>query len=760
MGKRNRGRGRGNTNRRPNVATKQQATSVQQNNSIQQSPFTANQAFNPGIPLLPTPLFGPTPRLFPYTPGINIYQQPRIGERTSFDELRDLAVSYDAIQLCEQAWYDVWRGLEPRVVPGPHLLKEGQSEDDYLDDILKYEAMFEKPDGVTDILDLCQAALRDRLEIDAVAWYIHKTNDGDFYALELVDGATIKPLVDARGQRPSPPWPAYEQYLYGAPAGEYTADEMIYMRETHRSNSLYGFSRVENFIMRVNMAIRKQARDMARFTYGNMPAGFIEVPGDIVGWTPSDLEAYRQMWNAMYAGNDAQRAQARVGLPGTKFTKFDEDPILTDFDQFLLNMACGSFGTTMADLSFTDDVNRSTGESQRGVMFRRTVRPTAKTFSRLFTHILKNVIGDPRFIFEFCGYEEAQDFNALSAAHVSLVTSGIESPSDAAKALQLPTQVEVPAFVMTQSGPFVIANLANKEVQLAQMHNLLAPPQPAKPAKPEEGNAPDSTPDTEETSEGQSDDTAGAEQGQSESAQSGDESGDEGQGDTQERVARAERVAATYAETGMMIAFMLKPEVAEQLALPDGLPVSEMHCTLAYLGSTDEPIGTRNPAESPEMIVQILDLFAKRMHPLEGQTGGFGRFAASESSDGLSPVIALVNCPGLQDWRRELVSVLEQAGYGVANDFDYQPHITLAYIPEDAPMPIDNVPALPLVFDVLTLAIGNQHYDFPIGLQQERVARSADAAFASREELAQRIADLFEQVARRGEQKLREDDSA
>src|SRR5579884_1545225 len=235
MGKRNRGRGRGNTNRRPNVATKQQATSVQQNNSIQQSPFTANQAFNPGIPLLPTPLFGPTPRLFPYTPGINIYQQPRIGERTSFDELRDLAVSYDAIQLCEQAWYDVWRGLEPRVVPGPHLLKEGQSEDDYLDDILKYEAMFEKPDGVTDILDLCQAALRDRLEIDAVAWYIHKTNDGDFYALELVDGATIKPLVDARGQRPSPPWPAYEQYLYGAPAGEYTADEMIYMRETHRS---------------------------------------------------------------------------------------------------------------------------------------------------------------------------------------------------------------------------------------------------------------------------------------------------------------------------------------------------------------------------------------------------------------------------------------------------------------------------------------------------------------------------------------------
>jgi hypothetical protein len=51
----------------------------------------------------------------------------------------------------------------------------------------------------------------------------------------------------------------------------------------------------------------------------------------------------------------------------------------------------------------------------------------------------------------------------------------------------------------------------------------------------------------------------------------------------------------------------------------------------------------------------------------------------------------------------------------VANDFDYSPHITLSYIDNDAPMPLYNVVNIPLQFDSLCLAIGDDRYYFPIG---------------------------------------------
>jgi 2'-5' RNA ligase len=169
--------------------------------------------------------------------------------------------------------------------------------------------------------------------------------------------------------------------------------------------------------------------------------------------------------------------------------------------------------------------------------------------------------------------------------------------------------------------------------------------------------------------------------------------------------------------TGIMVAFMLKPEIAEQLALPNGEDPGDLHCTLAYLGRTSDtpPQGKLSPAATPDLIRIVLGAFAQGAQTLTGAVGGIGRFAASPQSDGRSPIYASPSVPGLQDFRRRLVDTLETAGYAIAKTWDYTPHITLAYIDADAPLPIQSMPSLPLIFDELCLVIGDDRYTFPLG---------------------------------------------
>jgi 2'-5' RNA ligase len=177
--------------------------------------------------------------------------------------------------------------------------------------------------------------------------------------------------------------------------------------------------------------------------------------------------------------------------------------------------------------------------------------------------------------------------------------------------------------------------------------------------------------------------------------------------------------------TGMMVAFMVKPEIAEQLALPDGEPVEDHHVTLCFLGDRNEtpPQDKLNPATSLSVIGTALSTFAQGARPFTGLIGGIGRFINGGDSDA---VVALVNAPGLQDFRRRLVDILETSGYSVASDYDYLPHITLKYVDANEPTPdivlpgsmlADDGGMLPaaLIFDEICLAIGDDRYFFPIG---------------------------------------------
>lgn len=460
----------------------QQLMSAMQNAQSAQG-TDSTQSFTPGAPVAPIPsLVTPQgPRQWTFPIGYNINMLPRSTESNSFDTLRNLATLYDGIMLCEQAWMDLCSKPEIKIVPTPDALEAvGGDETVFADDIARYREFFEYPDPGND-LDLkawLRMAVREQLQLDALPIYVRKNRIGGVFSLEIVDGSTIKPLIDDRGRKPLPPFPAYQQYWYGSPLGWYSSDEMLYIRETERADSVYGFSRVERIILRVNQALRKQNKDLARFTDGNLPNGILEMPAPPDGegvWTPDQILTYQQVWDGILSGNDQVRSRLRIVEPGSKFTPIDDPDVMTPFDMFLLNTTAAAYGLTMAELGFTENVNKSSGDSQENVIYRRAMRPLMNRYAQLFTFILRKFFGERRFVVTWTGFEESEDIEKQSNAYSTLVKNGIISATQAAKLMNLPTgDKEIPQYVLTANGPVFLEDLLDPAVRKAQKEAQLA----------------------------------------------------------------------------------------------------------------------------------------------------------------------------------------------------------------------------------------------------------------------------------------------
>ena len=440
--------------------------------------------WEPGAPIQPVPGLAPPqgPRQWSYQYGYNIGQLPRATELTAFETLRNLSKLYEIIPMCEQVWYDLAGKLELEIRVRPKHAVDEYGEpidpktlaDTYGDRIKRWDDFFAMPDpdNEQELHPWMQMLLKERLEIDAIALYKRRDRVGRLYGLEPFDGATLKPLLNERGRKPNGDFPAYEQFIHGTPAMFLRRDEVIYNRETEQVNSPYGFSRVEYIILRVNQALRKENKDLAYFTDGNVPAGMLELPDDgTTDWTPEQMLLYQEMWDGMLAGNESIKARLKVIPPGAKYNKTDLDDILTIFDDFVMTVTCGAFGVPKTELSFTEKSNRSTGETQEAVIYRRPLATIRKLFSGIFNKVMAEE-GDGKLEATWKGYEEPEDFKVKAEAEDILVKNGTMSTSQGARWLGIKPMVETePMIVVPGQGITFIsdANDMREEAKAAKL---------------------------------------------------------------------------------------------------------------------------------------------------------------------------------------------------------------------------------------------------------------------------------------------------
>jgi 2'-5' RNA ligase len=157
--------------------------------------------------------------------------------------------------------------------------------------------------------------------------------------------------------------------------------------------------------------------------------------------------------------------------------------------------------------------------------------------------------------------------------------------------------------------------------------------------------------------------------------------------------------------SGVMIALMVDPSVADILAIPGGEPANNMHVTLAYLG---DAVDLQNP---DDLISTVKQFATDEGKPLSGKVNGLGLFTGGETT----VTYANADVPGLPVLRQQLLQVLDAAGFIVDNSHGFTPHITLAFSDERN---ID-VPNLPLEFTTMTVAIAGKKTTFPLGESPE-----------------------------------------
>ena len=401
---------------------------------LPRNPWMSMVPFGPGIPITPgavnplDPATGrPEPRRYEYQVAQNInITETRV---VPFSVLRASADQIDILRRCVEVIKAKMVSLEWDIVLGQdaaekitaesgqdHVKALAKARQEFDDEIDRIRTFWENPDksnGLT-FTDWLNIAVEEVLVIDALAIWPQKTVGGELYGLQILDGSTIKPLLDDRGMRPMSPSPAYQQILYGFPRsefeatnedpqadGEFTSDDLVYLVRNRRSMSVYGFSPVERALPLADIYLRRQQWIRTEYTDGVMPEMMFKTDATW-GTNPDLLLAYENIFNDDLAGQTKQRKRARLLPAGI-------EPIMPEgygekfkdtLDDFLIASICGHFGVQPTEIGYSPKGNGLGGKGFEDGKANSAdligVSPFVTWFNKQITNISYTYLGMPR----------------------------------------------------------------------------------------------------------------------------------------------------------------------------------------------------------------------------------------------------------------------------------------------------------------------------------------------------------------------------
>jgi len=402
--------------------------------------------FSPGQPMLPqaqAPRMGAVGRRFDYQPLVNTNYTPRGNQLVSFNDLRALARNYDVLRSVIETRKDQFVALDWKL----DYRDAGKAEDDKL---RKLNALFQFPDGRRPYVTWARALLEEVFVTDALCIYPQFTNDGSFHAFRWMDGTKIKPVIDESGDLPDPPSPAYQQILRGMPAVDYTSDELVYWPRNQSVDSVYGYPQVEQIIVTVNIALRRQIFQLDYYRQGSVPDALVGVPDN---WTPEQILVIQDHWDSMFNSpgweNIGERRKLKF-VPGANKVTFSKEAALKDeFDEWLARVVCYCF--SVEPTPFIKQMNRGTAETQKEQSREEGLLPLKKFWKALVDYLLVKYLnaGDVHFVWD----EETEiDPKVASDIAVQEVREGIitadEVRADRGKE-PLPQKIETDPRMLT-----------------------------------------------------------------------------------------------------------------------------------------------------------------------------------------------------------------------------------------------------------------------------------------------------------------------
>lgn len=351
---------------------------------LERNPLSFTVPFAPGRPLIPALINPPredgrtAPRRyeFPVAWNLQITEQRVV----PFRLLRDVADSSDLVRKCIEVVKAAVSGMDWDIAPLPSATERFLADnpdagtaaaaraarESLAEDITRCKDFWQMPDRINGLStpEWIAMALEEMLVIDALSIYPNKTLDEEnLHSLEILDGATIKPLLDDRGSRPIPPHPAFQQILWGFPRGEFTAsadadgeftvDDLVYAPRTRRPFTPYGYSAVERALPVIDLYMKRLQWLRTEFTDGVTPQMFIETDATY-GGNPELLRAYERVFNDDLSGKTEARQRMRL-LPEGMSPSYPpgmDSKFKSDFDEYLVKQVCSHFGVLPTQIGF------------------------------------------------------------------------------------------------------------------------------------------------------------------------------------------------------------------------------------------------------------------------------------------------------------------------------------------------------------------------------------------------------------------------
>ena len=441
--------------------------------------FTGPQGqFSPGEPIPPI-LPDEEPKRQQFGVGTNLVYQPRRELPTSFEQLRYFAANYEVAAICIATRIEELAGMDYKFVPKD---KKARKDKKFQKDIDRVTAFWERPDRQNDWPSWLRMLLQDRLEIDAVTLFPRPNRGGGLYSVEILDGSTMKVLVDARGRIPDPPAPAYQQVLWGVPRSMWSADKVLYLPQNVRTYTVYGRSEIELILYVVNLAMRKRLQDLSHFTDSNIPRALIGAPAD---WTPDQIEKFQTFWDAYLSGDPVKRSRM-IMAPGSgtaggrlaihEFSPFSGD---TEFDTWLLKLTCAALQVTPTEIGFTEDTNKSSAQTQERVQVRGGTNPLSRYVSGIVNRINRDYLEAGHLVHEWDTSEEEDD---LTLAQVDNIYGmlGVIQPDEMREKLGL-EPYGIKPFILVNQRPILVEDLEAYAKMNVQEEALIAQAGPGAP---------------------------------------------------------------------------------------------------------------------------------------------------------------------------------------------------------------------------------------------------------------------------------------
>lgn len=376
--------------------------------------------FGPQRPLAPTAPPDVAGRAFDFPPGYNLAVRPKAYEPISFEQLRMLADGYDLLRVIIETRKDQLERMDWSIRPK----NKARVPAGTLDAITKF---FMRPSPDYDFTSWLRLLMEDLFVLDAPALWKQRNNGGQLIALHPLDGATIKRVVDDWGRTPrgfdaaGNALPAYQQILKGFPAVNYTADDIIYAPRNVRSNRVYGYSPVEQVIVTVNIALRRQAFQLSYYTEGNIPEALIGVPD---GWTPDQIKNFQDYWDLYFTGDLAARRRAKF-VPGgvaKTYISTKEPELKNIFDEWLARII--SYAFSVSPQALVMQQNRATANTQKELSEEEGLLPILRYVKRLIDGIIVNEFGQTDIEFAW-GDDEQIDPATEATVYATYLDRGV-----------------------------------------------------------------------------------------------------------------------------------------------------------------------------------------------------------------------------------------------------------------------------------------------------------------------------------------------